>query len=137
MDDVLAAVARSDPRTRARLRLHIFTTKPDALERRAAELGVSAYVRIGPYIRYLDFLDLTTKFDCLIVNDAVTDKSHARNPYLPSKWADYKGSGTPVWGLVEAGSPLSRLPLDHTSPVGDVDAAGAVLSRIMHAEHAA
>ena len=55
-------------------------------------------MRVGPYVRYLEFLNLTTKFDCLIVNDAATGASHARNPYLPSKWADYRGAGTPVWG---------------------------------------
>jgi hypothetical protein len=130
LDDVLAAVAGSDSWTRARLRVHVFTTKQAELERRAVELGVSDAVQVRPYVGYLEFLNLTTKFDCLIVNDAVTGHRHAGNPYLPSKWADYRGSGTPVWGLVEAASPLSRQPLEFASPIGDVDAACDVLSRI-------
>ncbi|MEV0157017.1 glycosyltransferase [Micromonospora sp. NPDC050686] len=131
LDDVLAGIAAQDSWTRAHLRMHVFTTKPEELQKRAAELGISDAVRVGPYAQYLGFLNLTTKFDCLLVNDAITGDSHAQNPYLPSKWSDYKGSGSPVWGLVEAGSPLSRQPLHFQSPVGDVAAAAEVLARIV------
>lgn len=133
LDDVLVALAKLDQPTRQRVRVHVFTTKPEELRRRASELGIEECVLVGPYVRYLEFLNLTTKFDCLIVNDAVTGDSHAANPYLPSKWSDYRGSGTPVWGLLEHGSPLSAEGLDFTSPVGDEDAAKAVLARIVHA----
>lgn len=132
LDDVLAAIAGLDSATRGRLRLHVFTAKPEAVERRAAELGISEAVRVAPYLRYLEFLNLTTKLDCLIVNDAATTGSHRHNPYLPSKWSDYRGSGTPVWGLVEPGSALSREVLDFVSPVGDVAAAVDVLSLIVN-----
>jgi hypothetical protein len=130
LDEILQAVAKSAPATRERLRLHVFTTKPAQLQGRAAELAISGCIRVGPYARFLEFLSLTTRFDCLIVNDAMTAGSHVANPYLPSKWSDYRGSGTPVWGVVEAGSPLSRQPLAYASPVGDVDAAGEILRRI-------
>jgi glycosyltransferase involved in cell wall biosynthesis len=131
LDDVLRAIARADVGTRDRLRLHVFTSRPAELELRASALGVSECVRVGPYVRFLEFLNLSTKFDCLIVNDAATDLSHGRNPYLPSKWSDYRGSGSPIWGLVERGSPLSRQPLDHRSAVGDVDAAARALKLIV------
>ena len=130
-DDVLAALASCDVWTRSRVRIHVFTTTPSDLRRRAAQLGVSGYVSVGPYLRYLEFLNLTTRFDALIVNDAVTTASQPRNPYLPSKWSDYRGSGALVWGLVEVGSPLSAQPLDVSSPVGDVSAARDVLSGIV------
>ncbi|SCE70877.1 glycosyltransferase [Micromonospora mirobrigensis] len=131
LDDVLAAIAAQDTWTRAHLRMHVFTTKPEELQKRAAELGISDAVRVGPYARFLEFLNLTTKFDCLLVNDAVTGDSHAQNPYLPSKWSDYKGSGSPVWGLVEEGSPLSRQPLHYQCPVGDVAAATEIIAQIV------
>lgn len=137
LDDVLAALAAlagDDPGTGERVRLHVFTTKPDELDRRARELGVAGLVRVGPYLRYLEFLRLTRELDCLVVNDAATGGRHGRNPYLPSKWADYRGSGTPVWGIVEPGSPLSGEPLDYASPVGDVAAAREVLSVIARKE---
>jgi glycosyltransferase involved in cell wall biosynthesis len=131
LDDVLTAIATLPPATRSRLRIHAFTRRHGDLRSRAAELGVDEQVRVGPYLGYLEFLNLTTKLDCLVVNDVVTSGTHRANPYLPSKWSDYRGSGTPVWGLVEAGSPLSGEPLDHTSPVGDVAAAREVLERLV------
>ena len=65
------------------------------------------------------------------MNDASTSGTHEFNPYLPSKLSDYVGSGTRVWGLVEAGSPLSGEALDFASPIGDVSAARAVLTRMV------
>jgi hypothetical protein len=67
--------------------------------------------------------------DCLPVNDAVSPAG-AQNPFLPSKWSDYRGSGTPVWGVVEEGSALDAQPLDHRSPIEHASAAVQVLSRI-------
>jgi hypothetical protein len=131
LDDVLGAVAGLDGGTRALVRIHVFTAKPAELRRRAAELGIADLVQVGPYVRYLEFLSLTTRFDCLIVNDATTGASHAMNPYLPSKWSDYRGSGTPVWGLVEPGSPLSGQPIQFRSPIGAIDAAQEVLARLV------
>jgi glycosyltransferase involved in cell wall biosynthesis len=131
LDDVLVAIAKCDPGLQTRLRVHVFTAKPESLQRRAEELGVSHCVLAGPYVRYLEFLNLTTRFDCLIVNDAFTAGTHTSNPYLPSKWADYRGSETPVWGLIEPGSPLSREQLAYASPVGDVAAAQRVLAELV------
>lgn len=130
LDEVLIALARLAATERDSLRLHAFTSKPEDLIRRTDELGISDLVTAGPYVAYLAFLGLTTRFDCLIVNDAITAGTHARNPFLPSKWADYRGSGTPVWGLVEPDSALSREPLDHVSRVGDIDGAIEVLSAL-------
>jgi hypothetical protein len=130
MDDVLLALAAVDADTRRRLCLHVFTPGTKELTARAEELGVAACVRVAPYVRYLDFLALTTRFDCLLVNDAATGDSHGRNPYLPSKWSDYRGSGTAVWGLCEAGSTLSEQNLAYSSPIGDVAAAAEVLQKL-------
>ncbi|MET9022923.1 glycosyltransferase [Actinopolymorpha sp. NPDC004070] len=130
LGDVLTALAGLDPATRERIRLHVFTGKADALRAHVTELGITELVRINPYVRYLAFLNLASKFDCLVVNDALTSDTHARNPYLPSKWSDYAGSGRPVWGLVEECSPMSTRPLDHLSPVGDVSAAQDVLRKL-------
>lgn len=129
-EDVLAGMARLQPQERARLRLHFFTSKPTDVEERAVAFGVREIVRAHPYLPYLGFLRLTRRFDCLIVNDADTAVTHGVNPFLPSKYADYRGSGTPIWGLVEAGSPLSGEPLAHTSAIGDVAGAAGVLRRI-------
>ena len=127
LDDFLVAMAGLPEGIRERVCLHVFTSTPGALRDRGSELGLTEQLRIGPYVGYLDFLNLTTRFDCLLVNDAVTDPG-VRNPFLPSKLSDYRGSGSRVWGLVEEGSPLSAEPLAYASPVGDVDAARRVLA---------
>jgi poly(ribitol-phosphate) beta-N-acetylglucosaminyltransferase len=131
LDDVLVAIARHGRHLRSRLRIHVFTTKPTVLAQRAEELGIPDCVVAGPYVRYLEFLNLTTRFDCLIVNDAATAGVHLENPYLPSKWSDYRGSDTATWGLIEAGSPLSHEQLSHVSPVGDVERAAQILEQLV------
>jgi len=131
LDDILVAIAGTESAVQSRLRLHVFTGKPSALTDRLAGLGLSNVVAANPYVDYLEFLNLSTRFDCLIVNDAATADSHQFNPYLPSKLSDYIGSGTPVWGLVEPGSPLSGHALEFASPIGDVLAARTVLARMV------
>ena len=130
LDDLLVAMAELPARHREKVCLHVFTSTPDELRRRGAELGLDEQLSVGPYFGYLDFLNLTTRFDCLLVNDAVTDPQ-IRNPFLPSKWSDYRGSGTPIWGLLEEGSPLSAQPVTYISPVGDVHAARQVLTGLV------
>ena len=108
--------------------LHVFTSKPDELRTELAEAGLTDVVTANPYVSYLEYLNLASRVDVLIVNDARTVGIHDRNPYLPSKWSDYSGSGTAVWGIVEPGSILSAQPLQHRSELGDVDGALRVLA---------
>jgi hypothetical protein len=130
LDDILLAIAGLPVEMRQHTALHVFTSKPDELRHRTAQLDVDENVVVRGYISFLRFLNLTTKFDCLIVNDASTEPD-VMNPYLPSKWSDYRGSRSPVWGLVEAGSPLSSMPLDYRSPIGHVSAAQQVLANLV------
>ena len=53
------------------------------------------------FAEYLDFLNLTTKFDVLIATDLSTYDNFKINPYLPSKIADYTGSGRDIWMIYE------------------------------------
>lgn len=134
MDTVLDALAALPPHVRNQLRLHIFTNKAETLEKQSRRRGLQDHVVLGPFFGYLDFLAMTTRFDCLLVNDAVTPPSLGVNPFLPSKWSDYRGSGAPVWGLVEEGSALSAQPLDYRSPVQHVTGAVQVLAQIALAQ---
>lgn len=127
---VLAALEGLPSALRDRLHLHVFTSDRKDLEDEVERRGLGATVTSRPYAGYLDFLALSTRMDVLIVNDAVTEGTFEANPYLPSKWSDYRGSGRPVWGLVEHGSCLSREDLDHRSPTDHVTAAVQVLARI-------
>lgn len=135
MTSVVAALSALPLDVRERLQIDIYTAKPDALMTALRGLGLPGVeaVRARPFVSYLDFLALSTRMDALLINDAVTRKLFPANPFLPSKWSDYRGSGRPVWGLVESGSPLAAQPLDLRSPVQHTTAAVQALAQIASA----
>lgn len=131
LTEVWDALRALDDDARSRVRLHVFTNDPDALAEQLVGGGLDGVVLPHAYVPYLDFLHLATQLDVLVVNDAATAGTHPVNPYLPSKWSDYAGSGTPVWTVVEPGSVLSGLEAAYSSRLGDVDGAVGVLERIV------
>lgn len=88
-------------------------------------------VALHDKLSYLDFLGATSQFDALIVVDTTTGGSrYSLNPYLPSKFADYAGSGAPIWAMIEPGSPLSATSTDYVSELGNRQQASGQLLRI-------
>lgn len=126
---VLGALAGIAAEDRKQIALHVFTANPDELRPLVDQRDLADCVRVNGFVDYLDFLALSRRMDCLLVNDAVTPGAGV-NPFLPSKWSDYRGSGQPVWGIVEEGSSLDGQPLDYRSPVEHLTAAMQVLVRI-------
>lgn len=109
-----------------RLRLHIFTNDPDEITHLVAGTRIEQSIVAHPYLDYLEFLALADRMDLLLVTDATTPPGMV-NPYLPSKWSDYRGSRTPVWAVVEEGSSLDeqsgiayRTPIEHMSAIQQV-----------------
>lgn len=130
LQEIVTALASLSPEERRRVHLHVFTDNPRPLQEEMAATGMDDVISVRAYVPFLRFLNLTTRFDVLLVNDAVT--SHFEiNPYLPSKVSDYRGSGTPIWAAVEPGSVLSSMEVDHLSELGDVDGALAVLRDLL------
>ena len=128
--DVLSALD-SHP-DRDHFLLHVFTSKPENLRRELWGHPSSRCLRINGYMSYLEFLNVSTHFDALVVNDTdTTGSALSVNPFLPSKYADYVGSGAAVWGVVEDGSPLSMLPLNFSSSAGDLVQARGVLDQLL------
>jgi glycosyltransferase involved in cell wall biosynthesis len=125
--EVLDALGRLDPAERDRIELHVFTSKPEDLQELVDERGLGAVMRVNPMLGYLEYLNLSTRFDVLLINDYATDPHFVPNPYLPAKLADYRGSGARIWSLYEPGSVLSGTEVDFASELGDTDAATAVL----------
>lgn len=136
MAGVVTALSALPTDLQQRLQLDVYTSKPEALTSALAALGMRGadLVRARPFVGYLDFLALSTRMDALLINDALTAGLFPANPFLPSKWSDYRGSGRPVWGIVERGSPLSSQPLDYRSPVQHTTAAVQVLAQIAQAD---
>jgi glycosyltransferase involved in cell wall biosynthesis len=131
LTEVVTAIRGLTPEQRARVRLHVFTAKPDELEADTVEAGLDGVIIANPYVSYLGALNLATRMDVLLVNDARTEGLHARNPYLPSKWSDYAGSDTDVWAITEVGSVLSTKKARYQSPLGDAEAARAELATML------
>jgi hypothetical protein len=136
--EVLDAIDALSASERDRLLLHVFTSDPEALVDSVAGRPAAGSLTIEGYRPYLAFLALAGRMDALLVNDAATSGSaHSVNPYLPSKYSDYRGAGTKVWGHVEPGSPLSHEDLDLVSRVGDVESVSNVLRSLLSADHPA
>jgi glycosyltransferase involved in cell wall biosynthesis len=132
LEDAVGALADLPGPERAHVALAVFTSTPDLVRDQVRDLGLDDVVDVQAYVPYLQFLNVLRHFDCLVIEDVTTTgTAHHLNPYLPSKWADYRGSGTPVWGIVEDGSPLSREALHYRSPRGDRRAALATLRQIV------
>ena len=129
--EVLGALERLGDGERDKVRLHIFTPRPKRTRRRLQEFGLRGRVRVRPAVDYLESLRLTRMVDVLLVNDANTRESYPCNPYLPSKWSDYVGSGTDIWAVVEEGSVLSDMDVKYRSVLGDVDGALGQLRRMI------
>lgn len=132
LTEVVEAIERLEESVRSRLSLHVFTADPEALK---AELrgrpALEQTIVVNGYLPYLDFLHVTTLFDCLLVNDYRSQGTHTINPYLPAKVSDYRGSGTPIWAVVEPGSILSGQQTAFSSRLGDVEGAVRALSEIV------
>lgn len=129
---VLDALSASRPEVRRRFRLWVFTPAPDDVTAQAEQLGIDEVVTARPFVPYLEMLNLLRRMDVLLVSDHARPPGQPRNPYLLAKWSDYKGSGTPVWGLVDPGSTLSEQRLAYSSPLDHVTAAMKTLIRITH-----
>lgn len=133
VDQILDAMALMPREDVERLRLHVFTAaaSADKLAELVVTKGLEGIVLVRNYVHFLEFLDLADQMDLLLVSDAVTPEGGGVNPFLPSKWSDYKGSTTPVWALVEEGSPLdTRDDIAITTPVGHFSAYLTELTRI-------
>ncbi|WP_051551486.1 glycosyltransferase [Nocardioides sp. URHA0020] len=131
LTEIVDALGALEPDERARIVLRVFTADPEELTAEVAAKGLADVVEAGPYVPYLEFLNLTTKMDVLLVNDARTKPHYPVNPYLPSKWSDYAGSGTDVWAVVEPGSMLDSMSTAYRSELGDVAGATAQLRRMI------
>ncbi len=124
---VLAAIADSPQAVQESLHLHVFSNDHGAVRAQARAASVGHCVTSHPYVNYFDFLALTRLVDLLVVNDTQTEKTHALNPYLPSKISDYLGSKTDIWAIYEPGSPMSVIPVRYRSALGDTAEACRVL----------
>jgi hypothetical protein len=128
ISDVLTALEILPRATRHKVILHVFCSDPDKFAAEIRSRALDDCVAVNPFAPYLEFLALCDQMDLLLVNDAASVGGGV-NPFLPSKWSDYRGSTTAVWGMVEEDSVLASQPLAHRSPINHATAAAAVLAK--------
>lgn len=132
--EVFSALGQLKESNKKLICLHVFSSDPDVVREASRQYSCSEVVVVHDYLPYLEFLNSLTRMDVLLVNDANTEKFFPENPFLPSKYSDYAGSGTAIWGVVEIGSPLSQTKLDYESELGDIAAAGKTLSKLLQSK---
>lgn len=128
LNDVFQALSVLNNDYRNKCRIHIFTYNVDEFKKSIEDDSILENLEINPYVSFLEYLNLTTKFDCLIVNDA---HKEGINPYLPSKFSDYIGSGNNIWAIYEEGSTLSKLDLKYKSIRGNINSIIQTLEQII------
>ncbi|WP_297981789.1 hypothetical protein [uncultured Methanobrevibacter sp.] len=119
-----------NPKVKDKYRIHIFTPNHGSLKKLTRNLEIGENIVLHKTAPLLEFLNLTTKFDVLIVNDLNTYDNFEKNPFLPSKLADYIGSGRDIWAICEDGSIMSKYDLKYKSDVSDYNSSLETLKKI-------
>ncbi len=126
-ESLFYAVESINHKYKNKLHIHLYISDDKLVKK----LIPSDIFTVKKPLDYLDFLNATTKYDVLIVNDVLTKDNYAINPYLPSKLSDYLGSGSDIWALYEPGSSLSKADLKYKSDIYDYDACRVELLKIL------
>lgn len=120
-----------DDDIKQKIRIHLFVPDADFIKSNLKYFDMNKYIKIGDKVPFLEFLNLTTKMDVLIVNDLVTEGVFEINPYLPSKLADYLGSGNDIWFICEKGSAMDKFPYKYKSYIDNYELTKQVLLNIL------
>ena len=130
-EDFINAFDNIDDEYKDKIRLHLFT--PDrTLFEQVLSKELLEITTFNTGVDYLEFLNLSMKFDVLIVEDSFTKGHFIKNPYLPSKLSDYNGSNTTIWAICEENSEMSKLDIKFKSHINDLTGNINTLNSIMY-----
>ncbi|MBR5503475.1 MAG: hypothetical protein IKV87_03370 [Methanobrevibacter sp.] len=117
---------------KAKIKFHLFLNHGDNLKRLTSNLNMGKSLIVNNKVSLLEFLNLSTKLDVLLVNDTETKGNFEKNPYRPSKIADYLGSNNDIWGICEKDSIMDSLEeIKYKSYINDYYSAKLVLNQII------
>ena len=132
-EPIFYAIESLDDEIKNKIKLHLFIMYGDNLKSLTNNLSVSENIKVNEKVSLLEFLNLCTKFDILLVNDTETKETFKINPYRPSKIADYIGSKKDIWGICEKGSVMSSLEeIKYKSYINDFHSAKLVMNQIVN-----
>lgn len=115
LGDAFGAIENLPGHLRELVSLHVFTSDRQHCDKSIKEFGIEENVVVQPSLCLSDFLSTADRFDVLVVNDVQASSDYAQNPYLPSKYSDYKGSSAKIWAIVQPGSVLDGTEVDYKS----------------------
>lgn len=118
-------------RYKDRIKFHLFIHQDSFLKILMDSLTFKDNIILRKPLEYLEFLNATTKFDILLINDTITGEIFTVNPYLPSKLSDYLGANRDIWAIYEEGSILSKSDVRYKSSMNDYNQSSEVLIRIL------
>ncbi len=130
LENFITAFDNMDDEYKDKFRLHLFTPNKIMFEQILSS-DIFEKTVINPPVSYLEFLNLTTKFDVLLVEDSATKYSYTKNPFLPSKISDYKGGKADIWAMTEKGSIMDNLNPKYKTHLNDFIANKNMINRIM------
>lgn len=104
-----------------KIRIYLFMEEVSLIKRLVSSFNSRDRFIVKKPLDYFEFLNATTKFDVLIVNDVITKGLWSCNPFLPSKISDYLGSSRDIWAFYENGSALSKFDLKYMSDMADFE----------------
>jgi glycosyltransferase involved in cell wall biosynthesis len=132
LNDIIESVKLLSTPLRKKLLIHVFTNTKDELLQVIEQKGLKECFVVNDYVGYFEFLNIASKFDCLIINDAITKPHKKVNPYLPSKLSDYLGSEAKIWALYEEGSTLSQKEaVTYKSEISKINQSVRVLEKLI------
>lgn len=111
-------------------RLHLFTSNKIMFEQ-ILNSDILTKTTINPNIEFLEFLNLTKKFDVLLVEDSTVKELYVKNPFLPSKLSDYLGSGSDIWAICDDGSIMDKMDLKYKSKLNNTQSIVDTINQIM------
>lgn len=114
-----------------KIRIYFFIDDVSLIKKLISPLSSSDRFIVKKPLDYFEFLNATTKFDVLIVNDVITEGVWPYNPYLPSKISDYLGSSRDIWAFYENGSALSNFDVKYKSEITDFNSCRNQLVNIL------
>lgn len=131
LEDVIIAFNNIDKKFKDKYKIHLFTPNKTMFEQ-ILPSDILEKTIINPQVSFLEFLNLSTKFNVLIVNDSQTKDVFIANPFLPSKSTDYSGSGTSIWAICEKNSIMdNNMNIEYKSRLNDFYSNKNTLNQIM------
>lgn len=129
--NVFSSLYALDKKLQEKTLIHLFVQTPEEFQKIVDCTPIKDNVIVNPFYPLFEFLNLTTKFDCLIVNDLRSKGTFERNPFVPSKISDYLGSGTDIWRICEYGSQMTNIETKYISYIDNIFTVQDTLKKII------